>query len=464
MKFRPAVPLWEHQKQAVKRLWRDGSCLLWHDVGTGKTRSAVTYASARVAAGEVYRVLVVGPLASVGVWEEEFRAQGWRNILTRNDVDRLADVPKMADKLPAPCVVIVTYQTISKHIKFFTNRWQPELVIIDESQAMRYYRSQRTRRLLALARSAPYRVLLSGTPAPNGYIDLFWQSHAIQPGALAANMQEFRSRYCIMGGYYNKEVIGYRNSEELAERIARIAHRVDKDVLNLPPVIDQTVPIALDPQAKRAYRTMEDELIWELEDGNVIDAGNPLVLLTRLMQITGGHLDGQPIGQQPKLQALEELIGSYPSDEKLVVFAHYLPEIKAIVNRLRKVYGARSVGYITGQVSGGKRDDLIRRFQSKPQPRIIVIQTQAGGISITLTAASTAIYYSLDYNSETYEQSRGRIHRGTQKRTCHYIHLLGKDTIDETIFRVLKAKMTRQQALGEMVKALMRGRRVVGAS
>lgn len=456
MKFKPVLPLWPHQKEAVKRLWREGSLLLWHDVGTGKTRTAVTYADARVQAGQVYRVLVVGPLAAIGVWEDEFRAHGWQNILTRNDVDRLADLPKRAEKLPCPCAVIVTYQSINKTIKFWCDKWRPDLVIIDESQAMRHYRSQRTRRLLALARSAPYRVLLSGTPAPNGYVDLFWQAHAIQPGALAANMNEFRSQFCIMGGYYDKEIVGYRNERVLAERVAKIAHRAEKSLLRLPPVIDQTVPVALDDKALRAYRSLRDELVWELEDGQAIDAPNQLVLLTRLLQLTGGFLDGQPIGQQPKLQALEDLVQSYPQGEKLVVFAHYLPEIKAIVERLQKLLGRTAVGAITGSVTGKDRDALIRRFQNESDPSVLVIQTQAGGISITLTAASTAIFYSLDYNSETYEQARGRIHRGGQQRTCHYIHLLARDTIDETVYRAVQSKVSRQQALGMLVKALTR--------
>src|SRR5690606_32725192 len=68
VKFKPVLPLWPHQKEAVKRLWREGSLLLWHDVGTGKTRTAVTSAAARVQAGQAYRVMVVGPLASIAGW------------------------------------------------------------------------------------------------------------------------------------------------------------------------------------------------------------------------------------------------------------------------------------------------------------------------------------------------------------------------------------------------------------
>jgi len=202
----------------------------------------------------------------------------------------------------------------------------------------------------------------------------------------------------------------------------------------------------------RAYDELRRDFVTQVQGVQVL-APNQLVLLTRLMQMTGGFV-AEELRDPTKIEALCDLIEA-EGKEKVVVFAHYVHEIQAIRRALAKQ--GYTVAAIWGAVSGPERDQIIRRFQETDDPQILVVQTHAGGVAITLHRAATAIFYSLDYNAEAYEQARGRIHRGGQTRTCRYLHLLAQGTIDEVIYAALRRKMGRQAALAEVVRGLQRG-------
>lgn len=450
MRYKSKIKPWNHQKWALKRAWKLGNALLWADVGTGKTKIGVDYALARHQRGQVNRVLVVCPLAAVGVWERAFDDHDPGNIrvISRNDVDKIADlvplvheVRKWSNAGKGLGVVIVTYDALSRYVTLFADSFVPDLLIVDESHYIKSYSAVRTRRTLAVARVAKYRLLLTGTPAPNGYIDLYWQVKAVHPMILPPTIKGFRDRYCTMGGYMGKEIIGYKNTRELAKRLSRVVIRVPKSVLDLPPTIDQVVPVRLDQNTRSVYDRLTRDLVAQLESGETITAPNQIVLLLRLMQLTG---------REEKLSVLQEIV--LTEQGKLVIFAQFLEEIEKICSMLLSL--DISHGVIAGGKSGRERDEVIYKFQNSPDPRVIVAQVKAGGIAVTLTAASVAIFYSLSYDAEAYEQARGRIHRGGQTETCRYIHLLAQDTIDETVYDALRKKLKTQAILGEIVRGL----------
>lgn len=458
MRYQSVVKPWAHQAKALRRLWKQGSTLLWADVGTGKTKIAVDYGLARYKAGQVRRVLVVGPLSSMGVWEDEINkhARGPLYMRSRNDVNQLSDfvpITHEARQFKGLSVLVVTYQTLVRYVKLFADSYQPDLLIIDESQYIRNYSAQRTRRTLAVARSAKYVVELSGTPCPNGYEELYWQVKAIHPSVFPPTIQAFRERYCRLGGYMGQEIIGYQNKKDLARRLSKVAIRIPKSVLELPETIDQRIPVKLDATSRKVYTDMERDLVTHLQSGEKIDASNQLVLLTRLNQITGGVFNGERIGKQPKLQVLAELLTLETG--KVVVFAHFVQEITEIC----RVLDENKISHrsITGGVSGSKRTAIIKEFQTQKQPKVLVCQTTAGGIAVTLTAASVSIFYGLTHNAEAYEQARGRIERGGQTQSCRFLHLVAQDTVDETIYDALRQKMSQQAVLGEIVRRYSRG-------
>lgn len=432
-----------------------GSAILWFKVRTGKTKIAVDYAAARYMAGQASKVVVVCPPAPVGVWENHIKENVPDNIpvhiRSRNSWKKLSEVvPAMQDLEEAEGLrfLIVTYDTLHSYAKAIAN-WRPDILVLDESHYIKNYKATRTKRALYLARHATYVLCLSGTPAPNGHIDIYWQAKAVNPLVLPATMQEFKNTYCVLDPWGN--VKSYKNEDDLARRLARITLRAESP-LKLPPVVDHEVPVVLDEKTRHAYEKLREDFVLLAKDGKVVIANNALTLLLRLAQLTGGYVNGEPFGSRPKLQALLELLES--EREKVVIWCRFIPEIKGIIEGLEKL--GKTYTYITGSTSGQERTERIRKFQQSASPQILVCQSQALSVGVDLTAAATSIFYSLDWNSETYEQARGRIHGPKQQETCHYIHLLAQDTVDETIYSALRRKMSRQQLLAEVVEVLSR--------
>lgn len=433
--------------------------MLWWDTGTGKTYAGANYVFVRFLNKEVTRVLVVCPLAAVGVWERDTLDYKPSTIplhlVSQNQWSNLSRLPGVVNELWKSSVsgklsfLIVTYGAVSRHIKALKH-YNPDLVIFDESHYIKNYKSMRTKRALALARGASYVLCLSGTPAPNGHIDLYWQVKAVHPLILPPTIGEFKERYCDVDYWGN--VTGYKNEAELAERLSRVVLRAEKSLLKLPPVIDQTVPVKLDPKTESAYRQLRRNLVLSLSKDRNIEAPHHLTLAVRLAQLTGGWIDGDPVGEQAKLQYLLGLVESLPG-QKIVIWCRFLAEIEGISKALREQ--DKTCASLTGATTGRMRDEIIDSFQNRPDPQILICQSAALGVAVSFTAASTAIFYSLDWDAEKYEQARGRTHRPGQQHTCHYLHLIAKGTIDETIYDALKRKMNRQQVLGAIVEELV---------
>ena len=177
--------------------------------------------------------------------------------------------------------------------------------------------------------------------------------------------------------------------------------------------------------------------------------------LLRLSQLTGGFVgnDDSDATQQvstAKLDALSDLVDSAENDNhKLVVIARFLPEIRAIEKLLQK----KGLRYAV--IHGGVHDRAaqIDAFQNDPAVRVFVGQIATAGLGITLTAASTMIFYSLDYSMSNYEQTRARIHRVGQKHPCTYIHLAARGTIDEKVLKALRDKADLAKALVDDYRA-----------
>ena len=164
--------------------------------------------------------------------------------------------------------------------------------------------------------------------------------------------------------------------------------------------------------------------------------------LLRLSQLTGGFLgndDTSAVEQvsAAKLAALEDILdGATAEGKKLVIIARFIPEIRAICKLLDK-RGLR-FSCITGEVKD--RDEQVSQFQNNPAVMAFVGQIATAGLGITLTAASTMVFYSLDYSMSNFEQAKARIHRVGQRHPCTYVYLTARGTVDEKVLAALKDK------------------------
>ena len=211
--------------------------------------------------------------------------------------------------------------------------------------------------------------------------------------------------------------------------------------LDLPDTMDIVRLVELEPAARRTYRDLVRDSYAELGDG-AVTATNILTRLMRLSQLTGGFIgnDDDPKPRQisrAKLAALEDIIDQAAAEgKKLVVIARFVPEIKAITALLEKM------GIAYSCVMGGvkDRDAQVAAFQNDPAVSVFVGQIATAGLGITLTAASTLVFYSLDYSMSNFEQAKARIHRVGQGEKCTYIYLTTWGTVDEKVLRALREK------------------------
>jgi len=228
-------------------------------------------------------------------------------------------------------------------------------------------------------------------------------------------------KHAVLGGFQNHQIVGYRRLDELVSKAHSIAYRVKlKDAVDLPPFIDETRSIVLEPKAQRVYRNIEKDSYSELSQGEV-SIRNVLTKLLRLSQITGGFIKNEEdVSEQlstAKIDALEDIVESVVEQgNKVVVFARFIPEIRAIERMLRRLGLAYSL--ISGEVKD--RQEQVEKFQTDPNVKVFVGQLQTVGMGLTLTAACVAVFYSLDFNYANYEQSRARqkmfVHSSCSKR------------------------------------------------
>lgn len=252
-----------------------------------------------------------------------------------------------------------------------------------------------------------------------------------------------------MSGYgqhtpvFKKEMTG-----DYLRRLHSIAFRVTKaECLDLPEITEEIRTIDLEPKALKLYQELEEESFAELRDSEVT-APNILTKLLRLSQVTGGHLTDDErdthMVSTAKLDALSDIIDTAVSEnKKLVVMARFVPELNDIQALLEK----KKIGYAV--VRGGVKDraEEVRRFQNDDDCRVFIGQIAAAGLGITLTAASTMVFYSLDYSMSNFDQAKARIHRVGQRENCHYIYLIARGTVDRKILRSLRDKIDLAKTL-----------------
>lgn len=422
------------------------------EMGCGKTLTTIAVAGALYNLGKIDRVLVVAPTSVCSVWPHDlnqFATFPWEaRVLLGDKKKRLKALNELENwPFKALRIAVINYESTHREGIFEAlAAYKPDLIVCDESQRIKNPSAAQSKALHKLGDAAPFRMILSGTPVQNNAVDLYSQYRFLDPAVYGANFYAFKNRYCIMGGYGQHQIVGYRNMDELVEKEHSVAYRVTKEeCLDLPQqtFINRYVQFADAEQA--IYEQLRKSSFLELETGENVTATTILTMYLRLMQLTGGFLTADESTRPKqvntaKLDALADIVDDYVVDagKKLVIFARFRAEIAAIENllRLRKI----QYGSIYGDVLMEERGKIVEDFQTNPDTKVFVAQIQTAGLGITLHAASTAVFYSYDYNYANYAQALARIHRIGQRLPVTYIHLVVDGSIDEKILAALENK------------------------
>jgi len=441
----------DHQRKAFYMSRDKESFGLLMEQGTGKTKVIIDNAAYLYSQNKISALVVIAP-----------------NGVHRNWLDK--EIPEhMPDWCPVRCVYYYSgmhkthkakfdeimssedcLRVFSFNVEAFVSNAAVALMnkillsnnamlVVDESSRIKRPGAKRTKTITKFSKQADYKRIMTGTPVTKGPEDVYSQFKFLDPNILGYDsFYSFKARYCIMGGYENKQIVSYQNIPELTRNIEGHSFRVlKKDCLDLPPKIYQRHYVEMSPKQKRLYDEMRKEFIAEME-GETIDAPEAITRLLRLQQIVCGWFPAEdgvvPIDEKNiRLQALLGILSDI--DSKVIIWARFKADLKAIERAL----GDMAVAY-HGDVSNDQRAIAVERFQNDPRIRYFIGQPQSGGIGLTLTAADYAIYYSNSFDLEIRLQSEDRCHRIGTKNKVTYIDIECRKTIDKKIITALRTK------------------------
>ena len=420
------------------------------EMGCGKTLTSIGIAGALYQFGKVNRILVVAPLSILGVWEQEFAEFADYPYTLTVLKGASSDKARMLQSIESRGlqIVVVNYESAWRIEKDLL-RFDADLIIADEAHKIKEARTAQSKAMHHFGDKARYKLLLTGTVITNRELDVFSQYRYLNRRVFGDSFYAFRNRYFDMVGYGN-HIPRFRNYmlDDFLQRMHSVAFRVTKnECLDLPDITEEVRSVELEAKAKKIYTELEKESYTELEGADV-SAVNVLTKLLRLSQVTGGHLtddEGDTSAvSTAKLDALSDILDTAMAEEKkFVVMARFVPELNDIQALLEK----KGIGYAVVRGGVKNRDEEIRRFQEDSDCRVFVGQIAAAGLGITLTAASTMVFYSLDYSMSNFEQAKARIHRVSQTENCLYIYLVAKGTVDTKVLRALRHKVDLAKTL-----------------
>lgn len=468
--------LYRYQREAVQKLHRrGGKAGLFMEMGTGKTRVSLVYLSEVKAE----RVLVVCPISAVGGWMREIRKLRlhWHGLdLTRGTLARrLQRLARLGNRAR---VVLVNYDVLwmpsyeelhhkrvnvrsrarNQH-KFVQAlmRWAPDSVVMDEVHRIKSRNSKQSRYAATLARNTKIqrRLGLTGTHITQGLQDLFAIYRFIDPTVFGTNYAAFESQYIKKGGYFNHQIVGYKNVEEAEQKVRDTAFLISKtQALDLPPSVTIPIDVEFEPASRDRYREFTDEFIAQIE--GVDDEGNPLsgqaiarialTCLLRQQQLTSGFINtdkGEIVVSDEKLRATVDIVhDALEQGHQVVIWCLFSLDVKRLHEKIK---GSR---ILTGQTS--KNVQQIEADFQAGKFKVLIAQIQAGSEGLDFTAATVGIFYSYDYKLMPYAQARNRIHRHGQTKKVTYYVMRVIDSVDGKVLDALGSKQDIARRVGNL--------------
>jgi SNF2 family DNA or RNA helicase len=452
-----------HQSKALEMSWNKEVFAYFMEMGTGKSKVLIDNICMLYNAGKINGALIIAPK---GVYKNWFDSEIPNHMpdyiekklgLWRTDPNAKELKPLFSTGAELHILIMNVEAFSTKKGVLFAHKFlscHNALIGIDESTTIKNPNAKRTKSILSLKPLSKFRRILTGSPVTKSPLDLFSQCQFLDSWLLnQSSYYAFRTRYAVcrkinVSGRQVEIVVGYRNLGELSEKVKPFSYRVLKDdCLDLPPKTYTKRIIELSDEQKKVYKTMKEKAIAFL-NGKMVSTATVITQLMRLHQITCGHFtsdDGDV--QEIKNNRIDQLMEILEEVEgKAVIWAHYRYDIKKIVEAISKKYGENSVVTYYGDTSTDDRQKAITKIQDKDSSvRFIVGTPQTGGYGITLTGASTMIYYSNGYDLEKRQQSEARIDRIGQEKPMTYIDIIAEGTVDDKIVQSLRKKLTSPQ-------------------
>ena len=478
-KYKFKTKPFKHQSKALNESWSAKYYALFMEMGTGKSKVAIDTMGALFTEGEIDAALIISPKGVYDNWVQGEIPTHLSDDITTNIVRWQPSSAQwfqkqmktlVYEKFDGLKIFVMNTEALStprgaNASQTFLEHNPKNIVIVDESTSIKNRSANRTKNIMELKGLSKYRRILTGSPVTRSPMDLFSQCMFLSVSALNfKSFFAFQNRYAVvqkrvMGPRSFNEVVGYRRLDELNGKLDDFSNRVLKqDCLDLPDKMYTRRLVPLSEEQKKSYTQMKRLALTKLDNGELATTQSVLTQIMRLQQICCGHIQDDegnlvtfPNGRQKELLDIcEEVQG------KAIIWGTYTYDIQQIAQSLRDRFGPDAVATYYGATPQEERQEIVERFQDKESSlRFFVGQPRTGGYGITLTAATTVIYYSNSYDLEIRLQSEDRAHRIGQTNKVTYVDLVSPETIDEKILQALQEKINlAQTVLGEETRAL----------
>ena len=339
----------------------------------------------------------------------------------------------------------VTRFPIAEKIQELCDREIIGMIAFDEAHKAKNPDSQQGKALLSIDCKGP-KIPMSGTFVLNNPLDLYlplkWA------GFETHSFYAYKQHYCTMGGFGGKEIVGYKNLDELRSMVSKVMlRRVKGDVLDLPPKVHTIEWVDAYPEQKALYKDVRDQVRDNIDKVKVHP--DPLSEMLRLRQVTGypGILSST-VTKSAKMDRMEELVEEEVLvGGKAIIFSNWSEMTNVIRNKLKKYNPA----YITGEVGSVQRMEEKDRFQNDPDCKVMIGTIGALGTGFTLTAAQLVIFVDEPWNRGIKDQAEDRAHRIGTRGTVRIVTILTRDTVDEGVYNLVQKK-------GKMADLLVDGK------
>ena len=422
------------------------------DMGLGKTVTTLTAVAELLDCVEIARVLVIAPKSvAENTWTSE--CAKWDHlahlrvsVVMGTEAQRLKALQTPAD------IYVINRDNVVWLTGQQGRRWTFDTVIIDESSS---FKNPQARRFKALRKVRPQirrLILLTGTPSPNGHMDLWAQAWLLDMGQrLGRTLGAYRTRYFRPGRTNGHVVYDWHLQPGAAEEISRqladlTVSMKAEDWIEVPDLIETDTRIALSEKEYKAYREFERDQLMSL-DGKDIEAVTAAALTNKLLQFTGGAMYDTEHGwhtvSDAKLRALEDIIEA-AGDEPVLVFYQYKHELARLLERFKALQPV---------TFSGEPETL--RVWNEGQIRLMLCQPASVQYGLNMQAGGhILVWYTPTWNLEQYQQANARLHRQGQGRPVLCYRLICEGTIDTRVVAALSGKDGAQEALLAMIREM----------
>lgn len=471
----------QHQRDALAALAKRPAgedVFAWlMEMGTGKSKVILDEWGARVTAGELRDLLIIAPAGAYRNWwrvddEDPGEVQKhlggdlyervvlcpWISGAGKTHQSMVESALRQTDR---PRIFVMNVEALStvsaaqEACRTFL-RGGRGMIVVDESTSIKGFNSRRTLQLIGgkkvtqgIMDLAPARRIATGLVAPRDPLDLWSQFAFLDWRILGSrSFYGFRSRYAIMkkmdvGGRRFDIVVGYRDVEELHQRIAPWSFRcLKEDCLDLDPKTYSTREVTLTPNQVRMYKELKEHATAALDATTFVTATQVITQLLRLDQLLCGHVVDEQGGvhdvTENRTSEVLQLLGEHSG--KAIIWTAYDRCVRKLAAAIEKEFGKESVACFWGANRTTRGEDE-QRFKTDPRCRFMVATPGAGGRGNTWVVADLVIYHSNTDNLEHRAQSEDRAHRDGQTKPVHYVDLVARGTVDEKKLKALRAKI-----------------------